>query len=235
MNAGFDPRKADADTDGPPTQLNDATIPTWRADSDGDGLSDAEEINGYNLTLTGQIIHVTSDPNQRDSDTDGISDGAERRLNGIDPVRYPFNPQVFNDSPARLYTTFSDTDRVLAAGASATVTTTVFNGTAVENALVASGRFTSTLPGQLGGATQSSNFTLLPAASKEIVLNGTAAAANGTFNINTGVAADLVAIGSSNRAPSTTCSRCACSCHHRQRPTNVPALTQVLLSNPATR
>ncbi len=83
LNAGFDPRKADADTDG----LSDAverrynTNP-WRADSDGDGLSDGEEINGYNLTLTAQIIHVTSDPNQRDSDTDGISDGAERRLNG---------------------------------------------------------------------------------------------------------------------------------------------------------
>jgi hypothetical protein len=66
-------------------------------------------------------------------------------------------------------------------GASTTVTTTVYNGTDVENDLLSSGRFTATLPGQLGGASQNSSFTLLPTARKSLVLNGTAADANGVF------------------------------------------------------
>ncbi len=202
LSEGFDPRQADIDNDG----LNDAVerrygVNQWRADTDGDGLTDKQEIEGYPLTLGGKTILAVSDPIQRDSDRDGISDGAERRLNGIDPVRYPFHPQVANEAPARLYTTINDLDRVLAVGASTTVTTTVLNGTAVENALMATGVFTSALPGQLGGAAQSSSFTLLPAASKNIVLNGSTAAANGTFNINTGVAADLVAVGSTQSGP----------------------------------
>jgi len=199
---GFNPNLADADNDG----LNDAlelryqTNPR-KADSDGDGLTDAEEVNGYVLTLGGQSIFVTSNPNLRDTDKDGMSDGVERRLNGIDPVRYPFNPRAFNDAPTRLYTTINDVDRVFAVNQSATVTTTVLNGTAPANALIAAGIFSATLPSQLGGATQTRNFTLLPSTQSNIVLNGQAAAANGDFTISTGAAADLVSIGTKASGP----------------------------------
>lgn len=198
----YDPTRADADNDGllDLAELRYATNPR-RADTDGDGISDKEEIEGYTITVGGLTLRATSNPTVLDSDRDGISDSAERRLNGIDPVRYPFHPAVFNVAPARIYTYLNDLDNVLAVGAATTVTTTVFNGTAVANALVASGSFSSTLPAQLGGAAQSSTFTLLPNSSKNIVLNGTAAAANGTFNINSGVAADLVTVGTTQSGP----------------------------------
>jgi hypothetical protein len=182
LDQGMKPRLADADNDG----LNDAlelrygTNP-YSADTDGDGISDIDEVNGYPLTFGGVSVHVTSAPLKRDSDNDGISDGAERRLNLLDSTRYPFHPGVFNESPVRIVTQLDDLDRVLAVGASTTVTTTVYNGTDVENDLLSSGRFTATLPGQLGGASQNSSFTLLPTARKSLVLNGTAADANGVF------------------------------------------------------
>ena len=198
----YDPTRADADNDGllDLAELRYATNPR-RADTDGDGISDKEEIDGYTITVGSLTQRATSNPTVIDSDRDGISDSAERRLNGIDPVRYPFHPAVFNVAPARIYTYLNDLDNVLAVGASTTVTTTVFNGTAVENALVATGSFSSTLPAQLGGAAQSGTFTLLPNSSKNIVLNGTTGAANGTFNINSGVAADLVTVGTTQSGP----------------------------------
>lgn len=203
LNYGSNPSVADADGDG----LNDAleirygTHPR-QADTDGDGISDYDEVNGYALTIGGRTIWTTSDPLKRDSDGDGISDGAERRLNGIDPVRYPFHPAVFNDAPARLYTVLDDADRVLALGATTVVTTTVTNGTAVENALMATGRFSATLPSRLGGAAQSSSFALLPTASKSIVLNGTVGgSASASVAITTGLAADLHAVGTAQSGP----------------------------------
>ncbi|MBI1293418.1 hypothetical protein GC175_00485 [bacterium] len=199
---GFDPRVADADNDG----LNDAleiryeTNPR-KADTDGDGISDFDEVNGYTLTLGGITFFTTSDPNLRDTDGDGMSDGVERRLNAIDPVRYPFNPRLFNDAPTRLYTIINDADLVFAVNQSTTVTTTVVNDTAPANALLAVGTFTSTLPAQLGGATQTRNFSLLPTVQNDIVLTGQAAAANGDFNINTALAADLVPVGTAANGP----------------------------------
>jgi hypothetical protein len=193
---GMNPRAADADNDG----LNDAmelrygTNP-FSADTDGDGISDYDEVHGYPMTFLGQTVWVTSDPLKRDSDGDGMSDGVERRLNTLDPVRYPFHPGVFNDPPVRIFTQLDDLDRVLAVGASTTVTTTVINGTAPENSLLSSGHFSVTLPSQLGGASQNSAFTLLPTAKQSLVLNGTAADANGVFSITTSVAADLHPVG----------------------------------------
>lgn len=199
---GFNPQVADADNDG----LNDAleiryqTNPR-KADSDGDGLTDAEEVNGYTLTLGGRAFFTTSDPNLRDTDQDGMSDGVERRLNTIDATRYPFNPRAFNDAPTRLYTSIDDVDRVFAVNQSTTVTTTVLNGTAPATALIAAGVFSATLPSQLGGATQTRAFTLLPSTQSNLVLNGQAAATNGDFTIKTGAAADLVPIGTKASGP----------------------------------
>ncbi len=199
---GFNPIVADADNDG----LNDALEMRYgtdprKADTDGDGIADLDEINGYQLTFGSRSVHVTTNPIQRDSDLDGMSDSVERRLNGIDSTRYPFHPQVFNDSPVRIYSGLDDDDRVLAVGASAIVSTTVINGTAVENALLAAGVFSATLPAPLGSATQTRSFTLLPSSTVSIVQNGTAAAANGVFNVTTGVEADLVPVGTTPAGP----------------------------------
>ncbi|MFN8445402.1 MAG: LamG-like jellyroll fold domain-containing protein, partial [Caldilineaceae bacterium] len=199
---GFNPSIADADND----NLNDALEMRYqtdprKADSDGDGIADFDEVNGYTLRLSNLTVFVTSNPLDRDSDHDGMSDGVERRLNTLDPVRYPFSPRAFNDAPARLYTTVDDADRVFAVNQNTTVTTTVLNGSDATKALLAVGTFTSTLPAQLGGAAQTRNFTLLPTTQSNIVLTGRAAAANGTFNINTALAADLVAVGQTASGP----------------------------------
>lgn len=58
-------------------------------DSDGDGLSDAEEERGWTVTITlanGEIeqYHVTSDPNNPDTDGDGVGDLEEKRYR-LDP------------------------------------------------------------------------------------------------------------------------------------------------------
>ncbi len=47
------------------------------ADSDGDGLSDAQEVNG--------VLGVVTNPNLRDTDGDGLSDRVELEL-GLDPL-----------------------------------------------------------------------------------------------------------------------------------------------------
>ncbi|MEZ4767994.1 MAG: hypothetical protein R2844_06145 [Caldilineales bacterium] len=179
---GFNPLIADADADG----LNDAAEMRYgtdpgKADTDGDGLTDFEEINGYTLTIKGLTVHAVSDPTLRDSDLDWMSDGLEKRLNTIDPVSYPFHPSVINQPPARIYSALDDTDRVLAIGQSMVVTTTVINGTTAENELLAVGSFGTTLPGELGSATQTKNFILLPRASTSMVLNGAPRPASATL------------------------------------------------------
>ncbi|WP_161957577.1 Ig-like domain-containing protein [Mariprofundus sp. EBB-1] len=47
------------------------------ADSDGDGLSDAYELKGWDITVGASIVHVTSNPQQKDTDGDGLWDGQE--------------------------------------------------------------------------------------------------------------------------------------------------------------
>ena len=161
-----------------------------------------DEVNGYLLTFGGRSVHVTSDPLQRDTDLDGMSDGVERRLNGIDPVRYPFHPQVFNDPPVRIYSALDDVDRVLAVGASTIVTTTVDQRHGRGERAGGCGRL-QRHPARAAWAAppRPRNFTLLPTSAASIVLNGTAAAANGVFNVNTGVAADLVPVGTTPAGP----------------------------------
>ena len=58
-------------------------------DSDGDGLSYNDEISGWYITIyyengTNKTIHVTSDPNKRDTDGDGLTD-FEELLHGSNP------------------------------------------------------------------------------------------------------------------------------------------------------
>jgi hypothetical protein len=197
LKYGFDPHQADADGDG----LNDAlelrygTNPKL-ADSDRDGISDFDEVNGYMLTFGGRSVHVTSDPNSRDSDGDGMSDGVERRLNLLNPVIYPFHPATFSDSPLRLFTELDDADGVLAIGAQTTVTATVLNDTALNSSLIAAGSFTASLPSELGSASAAKSFTLLPTERSEIALVGTAAAGQRFVTVDVDAGADLVAIGS---------------------------------------
>lgn len=185
----------DKDGDG----LNDALEMRYAtnpnaADTDGDGLSDAVEVNGYLITIDGHTFRMTTHPLKRDGDADGISDSAERRLNQLDPVLYPFHPGVINDSPVRLYTDLSDDDRVLAISAQTTITTTVLNGLKADS-LLATGQFTSTLPVLLGGTTATDNFTLLPNGSATLTQLATAQSANETVTVTTSVAASIIPIG----------------------------------------
>lgn len=57
-------------------------------DSDNDGLSDAQEAEGYVITLTRQegpiTLSVTSDPEKADTDQDGLND-IDERARGTDP------------------------------------------------------------------------------------------------------------------------------------------------------
>ncbi|MBI5864394.1 MAG: IPT/TIG domain-containing protein [Planctomycetes bacterium] len=47
-------------------------------DTDFDGMVDAEEINGWNITVNGATVHVTSDTLNPDTDNDGLPDLMER-------------------------------------------------------------------------------------------------------------------------------------------------------------
>ncbi len=57
-----------------PTPVPEPPTPTMPPDTDGDGLSDGDEVN----------VHGT-DPNNRDSDGDGLSDGDEVNIHDTNP------------------------------------------------------------------------------------------------------------------------------------------------------
>jgi hypothetical protein len=58
---------------------------TWSSDKPiADKLGDGEELAGWNVTLRGNVTHVTSDPCQPDADRDGLADDLEKTL-GTDP------------------------------------------------------------------------------------------------------------------------------------------------------
>lgn len=63
---------------------NDPTDGADFLDDDGDGLSNAEEIAGYSITVNGVARTVTSIPNQVDTDNDGLPDLLESFI-GSDP------------------------------------------------------------------------------------------------------------------------------------------------------
>ncbi len=69
--------------------MNNTQLNTTFTDADGDGLTDANETAGWNITVTTRFggastYHVTSEPNATDSDNDGLNDTREFNL-GCDP------------------------------------------------------------------------------------------------------------------------------------------------------
>lgn len=81
-----DPRNADSDA-GPsrfkPTLPFDDQTGSFGDFGFGDGISDGDEILGYDVQLGGnRTIRVTSDPRNADSDGDGLEDGEERLYGG---------------------------------------------------------------------------------------------------------------------------------------------------------
>ncbi len=193
----MDPASADFDNDGLTDDLEMRYgSHTKIADTDGDGLTDLEEINGYMLTFGGRAVHVVSNPAQRDSDADGMSDGVEKRLNELDSVAYPFNPSIINQAPLHLFTVLDDADNVLAIGDRTVITTTVLNGTALDSGLLAMGELQVALPAELGGASETKGFALLPSLTETIVLEGVAALGERYVGVNMATSADLIAYGS---------------------------------------
>jgi outer membrane protein OmpA-like peptidoglycan-associated protein len=90
----------DADGDGLPKSTEEqlGTDPN-KADTDGDGLSDGDEINNYhtnplkvdsdsdNLSDKDEIMVNKTDPNKPDTDGDGLSDGDELLKYNTDPLK----------------------------------------------------------------------------------------------------------------------------------------------------
>ena len=140
------------------------------ADTDGDGLTDGEErlhqdcatgnwTGGWTFTVSPtRTLTVYSDPRLADTDGDGMSDKTERLLHQLDPVSYPFNPNVYNNSPVGFLFTSSDADNVVRPGDSLVYTTTVYNN--LVSPLWAVGETTSDFPAALGGDQTQNSFSL---------------------------------------------------------------------------
>ncbi|MCA1812319.1 MAG: DUF4129 domain-containing protein [Halobacteriales archaeon] len=100
-----DPRlgpNADPDADGL-SNLQESKVGSnpFLTDSDGDALSDKQEVDGYDATIAGKATHVTSDPGRADTDGDGLSDLEEKEgkalRNGVAfnfPALDPRNPDT---------------------------------------------------------------------------------------------------------------------------------------------
>jgi hypothetical protein len=91
-----------------PVFREDGTLHHPRADDDGDGIPNQDEIDGYNITVDVngfavvggdemlEVRHVTSDPRYYDSDGDGLSDGRERMVTS-DPRRVDSDGDTLSD------------------------------------------------------------------------------------------------------------------------------------------
>ena len=71
------------------TEANRAALDPRKIDTDDDGVTDGEEVNGYEVTLVNwpdststTTVTVQSDPLRADTDGDGVIDGVERRFGG---------------------------------------------------------------------------------------------------------------------------------------------------------
>jgi hypothetical protein len=128
-------------------------------DSDGDGLFDKEEIDGWTFTLGGLVTRATSDPLNADTDGDGMDDKAERDLHRAGAAKYPYHPRAFNDHPLALTTSLDGVNVVASEGqtfvaplSQLAYATTVRNNLSAD--LYAQGALTVAIPPAIGGQTQ---------------------------------------------------------------------------------
>lgn len=130
VRQGLNPQDPDTDGDGwgDYEEVRHDTNPA-RADSDNDGLLDWEEVEGWEYVYgfdgsnDALITRVTSDPNDPDTDSDGITDKLEQV--------YGFNPRVYSEpnilSIESQITTPTRSDRFVAPGQTLAYTATVEN------------------------------------------------------------------------------------------------------------
>jgi outer membrane protein OmpA-like peptidoglycan-associated protein len=83
-----DPLSADSDDDGlsDADEINEYNTDPLTADTDGDGLNDGDEVNSY-----------STDPNEADSDGDGLDDGEEVNEYRTDPNAADSDNDGLND------------------------------------------------------------------------------------------------------------------------------------------
>lgn len=92
---GCNPVEQDSDKDGIADGTEHSSVPRTRcdrADTDADGLSDPEELQGWTIYVDGQRVDVTSDPSDFDTDKDGLNDGQEWSYR-----THPRNPDTDGD------------------------------------------------------------------------------------------------------------------------------------------
>jgi len=80
----------------------------WLADSDGDGLTDGQEMSGVDIIVDGSSRVYSTNPNLRDTDQDRLGDLAEYRFGGNPVDRNPDGDQFgdFADPQPRTENTF---------------------------------------------------------------------------------------------------------------------------------
>ncbi len=139
----LNPEAGDSDNDGVPdaVELRWGTDP-GHPDSDGDGLTDQQEISGWlfpyrYIAADDSTIstRIWSDPLHADGDGDGLSDRFEQNQLAC-PTCTPwadpddpelFNPNVWNESPVALYVENNTNDDYVAVGETFVYTTTTTN------------------------------------------------------------------------------------------------------------
>jgi hypothetical protein len=137
---------ADSDGDGlrDDQEAHFGTDPT-QVDTDGDGRSDMDEVTGYSFFYApSQSTLVYSSPLVSDTDGDGMDDKTEYLLHKMDPVQYPFNPNVWNTVPMTLQLQ-GGFEGYLRPGATSPFTVTVQNSTSTP----IKGNVTTVLPAGL--------------------------------------------------------------------------------------
>ncbi len=178
------------------------------ADSDQDGLSDADEffhqdlcdadgdndtteyVGGWLFTYAeGETVLISSNPISPDDDADGMSDLTEKILHELDPVAYPFHPNVFNLSPVGLALQTSDLDRVVLPGDTFLYTATVQNN--LSNPLYADGTLDITFPAALGGGSASHPFSVFQGETAPFPTPLTSSGGSQIVSIGNDLAADI--------------------------------------------
>lgn len=166
-------------------------------DSDGDGLLDREELDGWTFTYaTGLTTRATSDPLNPDTDGDGMDDKAERDLHRADPARFPYHPRAFNHQPIAISTEAGGVNVVNSEGrtfvaplSQLAYTTTVRNH--LSAALYAQGTLTVSVPPTLGGRTNTYPLDYFGGDERSFRANVTVPA--GTASQNTNLTNDVFA------------------------------------------